>query len=48
MSRSRGRIRPLLIDLTQHQPALTLEDLNGDLLPLRLRNSAARLLQPYL
>ncbi len=27
---------------------LTLEELNGDPLPLRLRNSAARLLQPYL
>jgi cardiolipin synthase len=27
---------------------LTLAELDGDRLPMRLRNSAARLLQPYL
>jgi cardiolipin synthase len=38
----------LITDLTPGSRQLTLDELDGDSLPLRLRNSAARLLQPYL
>ena len=38
----------LITDLAGTSRPLTLEDLDGDSLALRLRNSAARLLQPYL
>ena len=38
----------LITDLAGASRRLTLDDLNGDSLPLRLRNGAARLLQPYL
>lgn len=35
-------------ELARTSQSLTLADLNGDSLPIRLRNAAARLLQPYL
>jgi len=38
----------LITDMTTGSRQLTLDELHGDSLPLRLRNSAARLLQPYL
>jgi cardiolipin synthase A/B len=38
----------LITDLTRASRPFTLDELNGDSLPLRLRNGAARLLQPYL
>ena len=38
----------LITDLTGASRRLTLDDLDGDSLPMRLRNGAARLLQPYL
>lgn len=38
----------LIHDLTRTSLSLTQADLNGDSLPIRLRNGAARLLQPYL
>jgi cardiolipin synthase A/B len=38
----------LITDMTRTGRQLTVEELDGDSLPLKLRNSAARLLQPYL
>jgi cardiolipin synthase len=38
----------LITDLTRTSRQLTVEELDKDSLPLKLRNSAARLLQPYL
>ncbi len=38
----------LINDMTRTSQSLTLHDLNGDSLLIRLRNAAARLLQPYL
>jgi hypothetical protein len=47
--RDRGTgLRALITDLTRTSQSLTLADLDADSLPIRLRNAAARLLQPYL
>jgi cardiolipin synthase len=37
-----------IAEMTEPQRQMTLADIDGDALPIRLRNSAARLLQPYL